>query len=125
MSRSLRLLVLVVVAALGGTLLAVVAYFLFFKAPVAWINLVLWTLIAVAMGWRVRSGLYALIGSAVMGFCIVFVYSMLGYAAAAPIIHALPVFAMLGIVGAIGMAAASSLSYWIRTLTQRRRRENG
>ena len=59
---------------------------------------------------------------AVLGFAIVFSYSVMGYQGAAPLITALAPFALIGLVGAAGMAAAGAAGVAIRQLLTRRGR---
>jgi hypothetical protein len=105
-----------VAAALFGVFLAVIAQYLFFVEPPAWLNLVVWTIIAVSVGMTLRTWAMTISICAVIGFSIVFTYSMTGYHANAPLLAAVPLFALLAIAGAIGMAAGGAIGHLLRRL---------
>jgi len=109
-------------AVILGVGLAVVAEFLFFVGHAAWLNLVVWAVIGIALGALSRRWSTAIWMDAVVGFAIVFSYSVLGYQGRAPLVDALAPFALIALVGAAGMAAAGAIGFAVRRLLDRRRR---
>ena len=99
-----------------GVALAAIAEFAFFVGPLAWLNLVFWALIAIVLGFVLRTWAMAIAVCAVLGFTIVVSYSIMGYHGTAPLSNALSVFAVLGVAGAIGMAAAGAAGHLVRRL---------
>lgn len=115
----------IAVRALGavalGIALAAVAEFAFFVGHAAWLNLLVWTVIGLALGALSRRWSTAIWVDAVVGFAIVFSYSVLGYAGAAPLLTALAPFALIAVVGAAGMAAAGAAGFALGRLRLRLR----
>lgn len=118
-SRGLRLAALLIGAAVLGVVLAFVAGFWFFLGSLVWLNLVLWAVIAVALGAALRSWFDTIAACAILGFSIVVSYSILGYGGVAPLATVLPAFGLFGIFGAIGMTAGGSLGHLLRRLRRR------
>jgi hypothetical protein len=115
-NRGLQLTALLVGAALAGALLAVIAGYWFFLGNLAWLNLVLWALIAVVIGAALRTWGITNAVCAVLGFSIVVTYSLLGYGGVAPLYTVLPAFGLFGIFGAIGMTAGGAVGHLLRRL---------
>ena len=105
----------IVIAALFGVALALVAYFLFFHGPLVWLNLVVWALVTGIIGFRSTTWRMSIIDSAVVGFAIVLSYSILGYQGASSLITAIPAFAAIALVGAVGTTAMGVLGHFVRT----------
>ena len=116
LDRTLRVIGLLLGAALIGVVLAAIAHYWFFVGTFAWVNLVLWAIIAIAVGAAARTWAMTISVSAIIGFCIVLVYSLLGYHATAPLPTVEPAFAVLSIVGALGMAVASATGHQLGQL---------
>ncbi|MDP9095980.1 MAG: hypothetical protein M3N26_05410 [Pseudomonadota bacterium] len=94
-------------AAVGlAVLLATTAHLFFFAGDIAWLNLIVWAVVGLAMGAASRRRSTAIWVDAVIGFTIVFSYSIMGYASNAPLLGALAPFALVALLGALGMAAA-------------------
>jgi len=106
-------------AAALGVALAAVAEYLSFVGRGSWLNLVVWGLIGLALGALSKRWSTAIWVDAVVGFAIVFTYSVLGYQGAAPLIGALLPFALIALVGAAGMAVAGAAGFGIRKLVTR------
>lgn len=102
-----------------GVVLAVVAEYLFFVGRGSWLNLVVWAVVGLAIGALSRRWSTAIWTDAVVGFAIVFTYSVLGYQGAGPLVRALAPFALIGLVGAAGMAAAGAAGFALRKLVTR------
>src|SRR3954467_13034995 len=83
-------------AALLGVGLAAIAEYLFFVGHAAWLNTVVWAVIGIAVGALSRRWSTAIWLDAVVGFAIVFSYSVMGYQGTAPLLNALPAFALIG-----------------------------
>jgi hypothetical protein len=101
-----------------GATLAVVASYAVFVGSLSVLNLVVWSVSAVLIGFLSRRLIRSLVESAVTGFVIVVLYSVLGYRAETPVWTALPVFALLGLAGAVGMAAASLIGSGLARATR-------
>lgn len=108
-------------AAVLGVGLAAVAEFLFFVGHAAWLNLLVWAAIGIALGALSRRWSTAIWVDAVVGFAIVFGYSVMGYQGSAPLVNALAPFALLGLVGSAGMAAAGAVGRAARRALARRK----
>ena len=110
-------------AVILGVALAAVAEFLFFVGHAAWVNLIVWAVIGIALGALSRRWSTAIWMDAVVGFAIVFSYSVMGYQGAAPLTAALAPFALIALLGAAGMAAAGvvgfALGFAVRRLRAR------
>jgi hypothetical protein len=105
-----------------GVALAAVAEFLFFVGHLAWLNLVVWAVVGLALGALSRRWSTAIWVDAVVGFAIVFGYSVMGYQGSAPLLNALGPFALLALGGALGMAVAGVVGFAVRRLLSRGRR---
>ena len=114
MNRTLEWVAFLAGAVVFGVVLAAVAEFAFFVAPFAWLNLVFWAIIAIAIGFVLRTWAMAIAVCAVLGFTIVLGYSVMGFHGSAPLVNAFPAFAGLGVVGAIGMGAAGAIGHLLR-----------
>src|SRR5436309_1830621 len=101
-------------AVLVGVGLAAVAEYLFFVGPGSSLNLVVWAVIGIALGALSTRWSTAIWVDAVVGFAIVFSYSVMGCQGAAPLITALAPFALIAVVGAAGMAAAGALGFAVK-----------
>jgi hypothetical protein len=112
---------IIALSALLGLILAAIAEYAFFRGGLSGLNLVLWTALAVGLGAASRTWPRALAPSAVAGFAIVFGYAVLGYGGRAPLVHAVPAFAALAIVGAAGLCAAATAGHAARRIGRRRR----
>jgi len=116
----------IVVRALGAALLGVglaaVAEFVFFVGHAAWLNLVVWAVIGIALGALSSRWSTAIWVDAVLGFAIVFGYSVMGYQASAPLPTVLAPFALIALAGAAGMAAAGAAGFAVKRLFARRNR---
>ena len=66
----------------------------------AWWTLVPWGLAAVALGYR-ASRASAIEAGALYGFVLCFVFTLAGYAGAAPALKRIPFFTAFGLVGAV------------------------
>lgn len=110
MNRAVTTVAFLAGAVALGVALAAIAQFAFFVGPFAWLNLVFWALIAIVLGFILRTWATAIAVCAVIGFTIVVSYSIMGYHGSAPLSKALPAFAVLGVTGAIGMAAGGGRS---------------
>jgi hypothetical protein len=99
-----------------GVALAAVAEFLFFVGHFAWLNLVMWAVVGLALGALSRRWSTAIWVDAVVGFALVFSYSVMGYQGSAPLLNALAPFALIALVGAIGMAVAGAAGFGLRRL---------
>ena len=106
-------------AAALGVALAAIAEYLFFVGHAAWLNTIVWAVIGIALGALSRRWSTAIWVDAVVGFAIVFSYSVMGYQGAAPLLTALLPFALIGLVGAAGMAAAGAIGFALRRLFTR------
>jgi len=106
-------------AAALGVGLAAIAEYLFFVGHAAWLNTVVWAVIGIALGSLSRRWSTAIWVDAVVGFAIVFGYSVMGYQGAAPVLNALVPFALIGLAGAAGMAAAGALGFGAKRLLTR------
>ncbi|MEO8529455.1 MAG: hypothetical protein ABI435_10285 [Pseudolysinimonas sp.] len=120
MNRSLRVAAHVVVAALLGAGLAAVAYYLFFVPPLAGFNLIVWALVALAIGLIVHSWGLVILDCAITGFTIVLTYSILGYQGADPLPSAIPIFVLIALVGALGMTVVGTAAHLVQTRIKRR-----
>jgi hypothetical protein len=109
-------------AAALGIALAAVAEYLFFVGRGSWLNLVVWGVVGLAIGALSTRWSTAIWVDAVVGFAIVFTYSVLGYQGVAPLVGALAPFAAIALVGAAGMAAAGAAGFGLRRLMARGRR---
>lgn len=109
-------------AALLGVALAAIAEYLFFVGHAAWLNTIVWAVIAIALGALSKRWSTAIWVDAIVGFAIVFSYSVMGYQGAAPLVSALAPFAVIGLVGAAGMAAAGAAGHAIKRLVTRKNR---
>jgi hypothetical protein len=109
-------------AAALGIALAAVAEFVFFVGNAAWLNLIVWAVLGLALGALSRRWSTAIWVDAVVGFALVFSYSVMGYQGNAPLLDALAPFALIALVGAIGMAVAGVVGCAIRRLVSRRTR---
>lgn len=109
-------------AAALGVALAAVAEYLFFVGPGSWFNLVVWAAVGIVVGALSRRWSTAIWMDAVVGFAIVFTYSVLGYRGAAPLAGAVLPFAGIALVGAAGMAVAGIVGSAMRRLVVRSRR---
>src|SRR4051794_12754700 len=98
-------------AAALGVALAAVAEYLFFVGHAAWLNTIVWAVIGIALGALSTRWSTAIWVDAVVGFAIVFSYSVMGYQGAAPVLGAVAPFALIGLVGAAGMAIAGALGF--------------
>jgi len=107
-----------------GVALAAVAEYLFFVGRGSSLNLVVWGVVGLAVGALSRRWSTAIWVDAVVGFAIVFTYSVLGYQGAAPLLGALVPFAGIALVGAVGMAAAGAAGFAVRRLITRNRRSS-
>ncbi|NEN04683.1 hypothetical protein G3T36_02255 [Diaminobutyricibacter tongyongensis] len=114
MNRMLTAVAYLFGAVVFGAALAAIAEFAFFVGPLAWLNLVFWGLIAIVLGFVLRTWAMAIAVCAVLGFTIVVSYSIMGYHGSAPLSNALSAFAVLGVAGAIGMAAAGAVAHLLR-----------
>jgi hypothetical protein len=116
----------IVLRALGagvlGVVLAAIAEYLFFVSRGSWLNLVVWAVVGLVLGALSKRWPTAIWVDAVVGFAIVFTYSVLGYRGAAPLVGALAPFAAIALVGAVGMAAAGAAGFALRRLVTRGRR---
>jgi len=112
----------ILAAAALGVALAAVAEYLFFVGRGSWLNLVVWGVVGLALGALSKRWSTAIWVDAVVGFAIVFTYSVLGYQGAGPIIGALAPFALIALVGAAGMAASGAAGFALRKLVTRGRR---
>jgi hypothetical protein len=101
-------------AAILGVGLAAVAEFLFFVGHAAWLNLVVWAVIGLAIGALSKRWSTAIWVDAVVGFAIVFSYSVMGYQGSAALVTALAPFALIGLVGAVGMGVAGAVGFAVR-----------
>jgi hypothetical protein len=108
-------------AAALGVALAAVAEFLFFVGHLAWLNLVVWAVVGLALGALSKRWSTATWVDAVVGFAIVFSYSVMGYQGRAPLLSALVPFALLALGGALGMAVAGAAGFGVRRLLSRGR----
>jgi len=106
-------------AAALGVALAAIAEYLFFVGHAAWLNTIVWAVVGIALGALSRRWSTAIWVDAVVGFAIVFSYSVMGYQGAAPLLNALVPFALIGLVGAAGMAAAGAFGFALRRLFTR------
>ena len=104
-----------------GVALAAVAEFLFFVGPGSWLNLVVWAVVGLALGALSRRWSTAIWADAVVGFAIVFGYSVMGYQGSAPLLDALAPFALIALGGALGMAVAGAAGFGLRRLLSRGR----
>lgn len=86
------LLAVVVGAILGG----VVSKYLFVGS---YLNLVLWGIVGIGLGWWSGSRKEAIWNTAIYGFVLSFVFMWVGYQGRAPIVTRIPFFAALGLVG--------------------------
>ncbi len=102
-----------------GVALAAVAEFVFFVGHFAWLNLVVWAVVGIALGALSRRWSTAIWVDAVVGFAIVFSYSVMGYQGSAPLLNALAPFALIALGGALGMAAAGAAGFGLRRLVSR------
>jgi hypothetical protein len=109
-------------AVLLGILLAAVAEYLFFVGDLAWLNLVVWAAVGVAVGAASRRWSTALWMDALLGFTLVLSYSIMGYRAGAPLLGALLPFAAIALIGAFGMAGAGAVGHALRRFRSARRR---
>lgn len=109
-------------AAILGVGLAAVAEFLLFVGPGSSLNLVVWAVIGIALGALSRRWSTAIWVDAVVGFAIVFSYSIMGYQGSAPLMTALAPFALIALGGAAGMAAAGAAGFAVKRLFSRRGR---
>jgi len=112
----------IVGAAALGVALAAVAEYLFFVGRGSSFNLVVWGVVGLVIGVLSRRWSTGIWADAVVGFAIVFTYSVLGYQGVAPLLGALLPFAGIALVGAAGMAAAGAAGFGIRRLVMRGRR---
>jgi hypothetical protein len=103
-------------AVVFGIVLAAVAEFVFFVGHAAWLNLVVWAVIGLGLGALSKHWSTAIWVDAVVGFAIVFSYSMMGYQGSAPLISALAPFALIALVGAAGMGVAGAAGFGLRRL---------
>jgi hypothetical protein len=108
-----------VAAVLLGMALAAIAYFLFFLAPLAGLNLIVWAIVAFAIGFFDRTWRMTIVDCAIVGFSIVFSYSILGYQGAGSLLAAIPAFALIAVAGAAGMTAAGAISHLVRSRMRR------
>lgn len=99
-----------------GVLLAAVAQFVFFVGAAAWLNLIVWAVTGLAIGAASRRRSTAVWVDAVLGFTIVVGYSIMGYASSAPVLGALAPFALIAVLGALGMAATGLAGHSCRRL---------
>ena len=104
-----------------GVALAAVAEFLFFVGHFAWLNLVMWAVVGLALGALSRRWSTAIWVDAVVGFAIVFSYAVMGYQGSAPLLNALAPFALIALGGALGMAVAGAAGFGLRRLVSRGR----
>jgi hypothetical protein len=112
------------VAVALGVALAAVAEFLFFVGPLAWLNLVVWAVVGLALGALSRRWTTAIWVDAVVGFAIVFSYSVMGYQGSGPLLNALVPFALLALGGALGMAVAGVVGFALSPIRGRGRRSS-
>lgn len=85
------------VAVLTGVILGgVVSKYLFVGS---YLNLLLWGVFGIGLGWWSDSKKYAIRNSGIYGFILSFVFMFVGYQGSAPIISRIPFFAILGLVG--------------------------
>ncbi len=104
-----------------GVALAAIAEFLFFVGHFAWLNLVVWAVVGLALGVLSRRLSTAIWVDAIVGFAIVFSYSVMGYQGSAPLLNALVPFALIALGGALGMAVAGAAGFGVRRLVSRGR----
>ena len=114
--RRLVLAAFLIGVALSGVILAAIAQYLLFVGTLAWLNLIVWTIVAISIGLALRDWAMTTSVCAVLGFSIVFAYSIMGYKATAPLSTALPVFAVLAFIGALGMVTAGALGHLPRRI---------
>ena len=65
-----------------------------------WWTLVPWALAGIALGYRAGRG-EAVVAGALYGFVLCFMFTLLGYGGAAPLLSRVPFFTALGLVGAL------------------------
>ena len=65
-----------------------------------WWTLVPWGVAGVALGYRAARR-QAIIAGALYGFVLCFMFTLLGYGGAAPLLRRVPFFTVLGLVGAV------------------------
>ncbi len=104
------------VAVALAVLLATIAHFFFFVGDTAWLNLIVWAAVGLAIGAASRRRSTAIWVDAMIGFAIVFSYSIMGYASSAPLLGALAPFALIALLGALGMAATGLAGHSCRRL---------
>ena len=81
----------------------------------SWLSLIPWGIIGLAIGVfsNKRS---SILNGALYGFALAFVFTLAGYAGAAPILSRIPFFGVLGIVGAICGGILGILGYLLKTI---------
>ena len=89
---------LLVAALIGALLGGIISKYLFVGS---FLNLVLWGVVGIAIGWWSNSKKQSILNVGVYGFVLSFIFMFVGYAGAAPIITRIPFFAVLGLVGMI------------------------
>ncbi|MEO6532028.1 MAG: hypothetical protein ABIO06_00485 [Pseudolysinimonas sp.] len=107
-----------VVAALLGSVLAAIAYYLFFTGSWAWLNLIVWAVVAATTGFILRTWRLSILDCAIIGFAIVFTYSILGYQGSSSLLAVLPAFALIALVGALGTTAMGLVGQLVRRRTR-------
>lgn len=117
----LRVVANVLLAVLLGAALAALASFVFFVGTLASLNLVVWAVIGLGIGLIARTWRQTILDCAIVGFTIVVSYSILGYQGAASLVTAIPVFALIALAGAVGMAAAGAIGHLVRLGIRRAR----
>ena len=81
---------------IGVVLGVVVSKYLFVGS---YLNLVLWGIMEIGLGWWSGSRKEAVWNAALYGFVLSFVFMWVGYQGRAPILTRIPFFAALGVVG--------------------------
>lgn len=107
------------VAIIVGTLLGIIgARYVFVGSA---LSLIPWGTVGLAIGyWGDRRA--ALINGAIYGFVLTFVFMIAGYSGTASLLSRLPIFAMLGVVGAICGFVLGLVGFLLKGTFQRLRR---
>lgn len=89
---------LLIAAFIGVLLGGVVSKYLFVGS---FLNLLLWGVVGIAIGWWSELRNLAVRNTGVYGFVLSFVFMAVGYQGSAPILTRIPFFGALGLVGSV------------------------
>jgi hypothetical protein len=85
----------------------------------SWLSLIPWGIACLVIGLATRTWRATLILGAVFGVTVVFAFEIFGYQSTAPLARAVPLFALISVVGGVAAAAGAAAGHALRMLTSR------